>query len=141
MRLIGASAVWQIASRGGSQQLGASMRSVLKALCVAVLLCAGLAVSHAENRVALVVGNASYRATSRLANPPNDAGDVAAALRRLGFSVTSLGDVDYDRMRRALLEFSRAAGQAEIAMVYFAGHGIELGGENYLVPVDAELRS
>lgn len=94
-------------------------------------------------RVALVIGNATYTAASvpRLANPLNDAADVAGALTRLGFAVTVLSDGRQDAMRRALRDFGRAAEGAEQAIVFFAGHGIEMGGENWLLPVDVEMRA
>ncbi len=95
----------------------------------------------AEKRVALVIGNSAYRNVPALDNPINDATDMAMALERLGFAVDRVNDATYDRMRRSLLEFGRKARGADISIVYFAGHGIEVGGENWLIPVDAELRS
>ena len=96
---------------------------------------------HAAKRVALVIGNAEYKHASRLANPLNDAADIAAALGRLGFKVTRLDDAGYDAMRKGLRAFTRAAAASEIAMVFYAGHGIEVDGRNYLIPVDARLAS
>jgi uncharacterized caspase-like protein len=95
----------------------------------------------ADKRVALVIGNAAYRNVPKLTNPTNDAGDMARALERLGFSVQTINDATYDNMRRGLLEFGRQVRGADVAVVYFAGHGIEVGGENWLIPIDAELRS
>jgi len=91
--------------------------------------------------VALVIGNSDYRNVPMLPNPLNDAGEIGNALERLGFSVTRVKDAGYDRMRRAFLEFGRAARDAEMAVVFYAGHGIEVGGENWLIPIDAELKS
>lgn len=99
------------------------------------------AMAHAQDRVALVIGNGAYTANSVLPNPVNDAKEIAASLERLGFFVTTANDAGFDQMRRALLDFGRVARRAEIAIVYFAGHGIEVGGENWLVPVDAELKA
>jgi uncharacterized caspase-like protein len=76
-----------------------------------------------------------------LPNPTNDASDVAVSLERLGFTVSRVSNANFDDMRRALLAFGRNAGGSEIAMVYFAGHGMEIAGENWLIPVDAELRT
>ena len=109
------------------------------ALAAAVLLSALCAPAQAAERVALVIGNAAYEHVPELPNPPKDAADVGAALTRLGFAVTSLDDAGYDALRRGLLEFEEAAARSEIAVVFYAGHGIEMGGENYLVPVDARL--
>jgi hypothetical protein len=93
------------------------------------------------SRVALVIGNSAYRSVPALPNPANDASDIAQSFARLGFSVTQVKDATYDDMRRALLAFGRAARRAEMAVVFYAGHGIEVGGENWLVPIDAELRT
>lgn len=95
----------------------------------------------AENRVALVIGNSEYAHVAELANPKNDAADIGKALTRLGFGVTVKLDLDYASMRISLRDFSEAAEDAEIALIYFAGHGIEIDKVNYLIPVNAELRS
>ncbi len=97
--------------------------------------------ADAQTKVALVIGNGAYRSVPEIPNPPNDAADVAAAFLRLGFSVRLITDANYDTMRRALLEFNPKVRAAEVAVVYFAGHGIELEGENWLVPIDAELKT
>ena len=95
----------------------------------------------AASRVALVIGNASYAHAPALANPLNDAADIGAALRRLGFSVTRLDNAGYAALRRGLQKFTRTASGAEVAVVFYAGHGIEVDQRNYLVPVDARLAS
>lgn len=95
----------------------------------------------ASERIALVFGNAAYRNASRLPNPVNDATDVASAFSRLGFAVNLVKDGSFDGMRRALLDFAQRAPMADIAVVYFAGHGMEIRDENWLIPVDAELRA
>ena len=95
----------------------------------------------AAPRVALVIGNASYAHAPALANPLNDAADMDAALERLGFAVTRLENVGGGEMRRGLNEFRRAASASEVAVVFYAGHGIEVDGRNFLVPVDARLAS
>ena len=93
----------------------------------------------AAPRVALVIGNASYEHAPALANPLNDAADMGAALERLGFAVTRLENGSDAEMRRGLNEFRRAASASEVAVVFYAGHGIEVDGRNFLVPVDARL--
>jgi uncharacterized caspase-like protein len=118
--------------------------NLLRLLWIGWLALAGAcfaAPAWAEKRVALVIGNGAYRSVPALDNPINDAADMAMALERLGFSVQRITDATYDKMRRGLLEFGRQARGADISIVYFAGHGIEVGGENWLIPVDAELRS
>ena len=95
----------------------------------------------ASQRVALVVGNAAYAHAPALANSLNDAADMGAALARLGFSATRLGNAGYAGLRRGLQEFRRAASASEVAVVFYAGHGIEVDRRNFLVPVDARLAS
>ncbi|WP_315838388.1 caspase family protein [Bradyrhizobium prioriisuperbiae] len=94
----------------------------------------------AERRVALVIGNSAYRNAPRLPNPARDAAGVADALRRVGFATVTLEtDLPRDKLTEALRAFAQLADEADWALVYYAGHGIELGGANYLVPVDAKL--
>ena len=97
--------------------------------------------AQAAERVALVIGNAVYTHAPELANPPNDAEDVGAALARLGFAVTRLENASYTVLRRGLREFARAASASEMAVVFYAGHGIEVDQRDFLVPVDARLSS
>ena len=95
----------------------------------------------AAPRVALVIGNASYAHAPALANPLNDAADVGAALGRLGFEVTRLENADRASLWSGLQEFALAASASEVAVVFYAGHGIEVDQRNFLVPVDARLAS
>jgi uncharacterized caspase-like protein len=90
-------------------------------------------------RVALVIGNGAYKAVDPLSNPANDAAAVAGALRRAGFEVIEKHDLGGAQMRKALGEFEDATMGATWGFVYYAGHGIELNGRNWLIPVDAEL--
>jgi tetratricopeptide (TPR) repeat protein len=90
-------------------------------------------------RVALVIGNGAYKAVGELGNPKNDAAAVAGELTRLGFEVIEKHDLGVVAMRKALGEFEDKATGAEWAFVYYAGHGMELNGRNWLIPVDAEL--
>lgn len=94
----------------------------------------------AGHRMALVIGNSKYRNVPVLANPAHDAEMVAAILKRTGFEkVTLLEDLDKDAMVGALRNFSIEAEKADWAVIYYAGHGMEVGGVNYLIPVDARL--
>ena len=103
---------------------------------------AGLSDSlYAQNRIALVVGNSAYGNVPALPNPANDAADMSQSLRRLGFTVTTLTDAKFDALRRALIDFGRAARGADMAILFFAGHGVEISGENWLLPVDVELKN
>jgi uncharacterized caspase-like protein len=96
--------------------------------------------AFAEKRVALVMGNSAYQNVTRLANPTNDSEAMSAILKKAGFDVVDLKrDLNINGMRRALRDFSDNARDADVAIVYFAGHGIEINGSNYLIPVDAVL--
>ena len=110
---------------------------------VGLLLILGLvaapSVATADGRVALVIGNSAYAAIGELPNPGNDAADVGAALGRLGFAVTTVRDADQARFNEALQAFTRESVGADVALVFYAGHGLEMDGVNYLVPVDAQL--
>ena len=105
---------------------------------LALVVC-GMSAS-ADERVALVVGNSHYKTTSALANPTNDANDVAAALTSLGFKVSLVLDADKREFDRAVEQFARSARSANAALFYYAGHVMQFQGRNYLVPIDAELR-
>ncbi len=99
---------------------------------------AGLA-AQAEKRVALVIGNAAYQNTPALSNPVNDADDMASALQRVGFTVQIERDLSKRGMEGALARFARLAEDADTAMFFYAGHGIQYRGTNYLMPVDARM--
>lgn len=96
--------------------------------------------AHADKRVALVIGNSAYQNASKLSNPGNDASAMADLFRRAGFDVVEarqdLGNLEFKRVAR---DFTVAARDADVAVMYFAGHGIEVNGTNYLIPTDARL--
>lgn len=96
--------------------------------------------NRAEGRVALVVGNSAYKVTP-LQNPVNDAADIAVALQSLGFEVILKRDADRLQMRQALRQFGEALRTANVGLFYFAGHGVQSRGNNYLIPVDADIRT
>jgi hypothetical protein len=103
-----------------------------------------LALSGPEQRIALVIGNSKYQNTVQLSNPGNDTKAVAQLLNAAGFEVISATDLGHNQMIEAVQAFSaRIAGRGPntVAMVYYAGHGVQLAGENYLVPVDAKVAS
>lgn len=105
-------------------------------------LAASLSVAMAEKRVALVIGNSSYVGLPRLANPESDARAMAKMLAGVGFDVGEVRlDLGVGELQRALSELNRKAADADIAVVYFAGHGIEVDRTNWLIPVDAKLQS
>ena len=112
------------------------MKHVL--LCFVVLM-AGVSGAAADRRVALVIGNADYVSAGSLDNPKNDADAVAAALEKLDFEVLKGIDLDHRGMQSVIRDFSELLVGSDVALFYYAGHGIQVSGQNYLIPVDAEL--
>ena len=109
------------------------------ALTSCLLLMCSIGVAHADKRVALVIGNSAYQNAPALMNPRNDAQDIGKSLRELGFTTIVATDLNRAGMDDALDRFSRTVGGAEIALVYYSGHGMQFAGKNYLLPVDARL--
>ena len=97
------------------------------------------AVPHPGKRVALVIGNANYKNTVALPNTVNDAKAVTQSLERLGFDVVSGVDLSRDQMNRKMKTFARKLVGADVGLFFYAGHGMQVSGENYLIPVDASL--
>lgn len=91
-------------------------------------------------RMALIIGNGAYAHVKALPNPPNDARAVARSLRDIGFTVSEGVDLDRAAMQKMTRDFLREAARAQIAVVYYAGHGVQVDGRNYLIPVDVELK-
>ncbi|MDE2379734.1 caspase family protein [Bradyrhizobium sp.] len=92
-------------------------------------------------RMALIIGNGAYAHVKALPNPPNDARAVARSLREIGFTVSEGVDLDRAAMQKMTRDFLRAAARAQVAVVYYAGHGVQIDGRNYLIPVDVELKA
>ena len=118
------------------------MRAVVRLLVAFCGIIAGLTEARAEKRVALIVGNASYTHIAGLPNVPNDAAAMAALFKAARFEAVdvaqNLGVAD---LRRAIKAFAGKAADADVAVLYYAGHGIEVGQTNYLIPIDARLAS
>jgi uncharacterized caspase-like protein len=95
----------------------------------------------AEKRVALVVGNSSYKDVSPLPNPVNDANDIASALKASGFDVVLGIDVDKRDFDSRIRSFTQLLETADVAVFFYAGHGLQVSGRNYLIPVDAKLQT
>ena len=111
-------------------------------LFAAVMMALTGVAAHADKRVALVIGNSAYKNVARLSNPANDAAAVVAMFKAAGFDSVDLQlDLNVIEMRRALREFGNKTRDADVAVVYYAGHGIELDGTNYLIPIDATLET
>jgi len=107
-------------------------------LAIVILLAAALG-ARAEARVALVIGNGAYQEATSLANPVNDAKDVAARLRGLGFTVIEGHDLEKRALERRIGAFADALAGADAGLFYYAGHGVQVDGRNYILPVDARL--
>jgi hypothetical protein len=118
------------------------MRRCFQIVWIIVLVLTAANPSLAQGkRVALVIGNSEYINTPRLANPKNDAADMAAELQKLGFRVIEGRDLDKVAMDRKIRDFAQALVGAEVGLFFYAGHGLQVGGQNYLVPTDAELKT
>lgn len=98
------------------------------------------ALPTAQRKVALVIGNSAYKHANPLANPKNDAADMARLLKSLGFTVVSGTDLDYKGMGQTIRAFLAEAEKADVSLFFYAGHGIQVSGRNYLIPVDAAVQ-
>lgn len=109
-------------------------------LILVLVLLAAPAAAEPDKRAALLIGNAAYR-TAPLKNPINDARAMAATLKELGFRVTTLENATRQQMQKAMLEFGRSLDRDTAGLFYFAGHGMQVRGSNYLVPVGSDIAS
>ncbi|CAN5250815.1 caspase family protein [soil metagenome] len=123
----------------------AAVSGLARRAVVAGLFCMAAASLPAQaapdRRVALVIGNSAYTAVPRLANPQRDATAISASLKRLGFEVVEGYDIKMDEMTGIVREFAQKLDGAKAGVVYYAGHGIAVGDDNYLIPVDASLKN
>jgi Caspase domain/Putative peptidoglycan binding domain len=110
---------------------------ILSLICVSMTV----HVAKADKRVAFVVGNGAYKNVAQLPNPPVDAKAMASVLRNVGFEVVEGTNLTRDAMTERLLEFGKRAQGADVAVFFYAGHGIAISGTNYLLPVDADIKS
>ena len=116
------------------------MRFLITVLSVAAVLFSAN-VAKADKRVAFVVGNGAYKNVAALPNPAIDAKSMAKVLRNVGFDVVEGSNLTRDKMTEKLLEFGKKAEGADVALFFYAGHGIAINGTNYLLPVDADIKS
>jgi hypothetical protein len=127
--------------RRSSRGVGMTRAAGTALLCGLILLLSAVA-AQADKRVALVVGNSAYQHAPTLPNPARDAQAMAKMFQKAGFDVVSaLYDAGNLELKRAIRQFEDAAANSDIAVIYFAGHGIEIHGVNYLIPTDAKLAS
>src|SRR5438128_2247297 len=117
------------------------MRFLIAALSAAGLLISASTDAFADKRVAFVVGNGAYKNVPALPNPAVDAKSMARMLRNVGFEVVEGSNLSRDKMTEKLLDFGKKAEGADVALFFYAGHGIAVNGTNYLLPVDADLKS
>lgn len=114
----------------------------LRALCCALVLSIlAITPAAATKRVALVIGNGDYAHTGTLSNPKNDAADIAVKLEALGFDVTSAVNLNAAEFDATYAAFDKKLQDADVSLLFYAGHGMQFKGENYLIPVDARLES
>src|SRR3984885_260691 len=116
-------------------------QSLFILLCVFAALAATQADAIAGVRLALLLGNSKYQAVPELDNPSNDAADLAQALRSVGFEVIEQRDATREAMAKAVRDFSERLRGADVALFFYAGHGLQMNGENYLLPVDARIET
>src|SRR3979411_2246710 len=116
------------------------MRFLITAITAAAFLASANA-ALADKRIAFVVGNSAYKNVAVLPNPALDAKSMAKLLRNVGFEVVEDANLSRDKMTEKLLEFGKKAQGADVALFFYAGHGIAINGTNYLLPVDADLKS
>src|SRR5450631_1167928 len=123
-----------------TQPWGFQMRYLTVIVCLICMIFTADA-AKADRRVAFVVGNGAYKNVAQLPNPPVDAKAMAAVLRNVGFDVVEGTNLTRDKMTEKLLDFGKKAQGADVAVFFYAGHGIAIGGTNYLLPVDADIKS
>ncbi|MDP3426700.1 MAG: caspase family protein, partial [Humidesulfovibrio sp.] len=114
------------------------MRRFIPLVLLVLFILTLAAPALAERKVALVIGNGAYK-VGPLKNPANDARDMAAALRELGFEVILRENAGLRGMNEAIDQFWQSLKQGGVGLFFFAGHGLQVAGENYLVPVDARI--
>src|SRR5450432_2842759 len=119
---------------------GFQMRHLTVVLSLICMLFTAQA-AKADRKVAFVVGNGAYKNVAQLPNPPVDAKAMASVLRNVGFDVVEGTNLTRDKMTEKLLDFGKKAEGADVALFFYAGHGIAVNGTNYLLPVDADLKS
>ena len=129
----------QLAYSAAVMGINAAIRCFAVGLVVAFGLLAEA--RAAEPRVALVIGNGAYRSVPELDNSRNDADDISEQLKRVGFTVIDGRDLDRSAMYAALGRFAQRVRGTDAGLVYYSGHGMQINGQNYLVPVDLKIGS
>src|SRR5262245_23099017 len=120
-----------------------SLRFVIKVAALASTCLMSISQAFAENRIALVIGNSSYTSVAALPNPANDARAMASFLSSAGFQVVQAPNLSQGEMRKTIGDFASMVadkGPDTVAFVFYAGHGVQVDGENFLIPVDAQIK-
>jgi hypothetical protein len=117
------------------------MRTLTIILSIIICMVFAASAAKADKRVAFVVGNGTYKNVAALPNPAIDAKSMAGVLRNIGFDVVEGTNLTRDKMTERLLEFGKKAQGADVALFFYAGHGIAINGTNYLLPIDADIKS
>lgn len=107
-------------------------------ICLLILVLSSPTFSAQQNRIALVIGNSGYK-SNPLKNPVNDAGDIADALQEVGFNVMLKINVDHRTMKKAIRRFGKKLRSGGVGLFYYAGHGLQVGGANFLIPIGADI--
>ena len=113
---------------------------MMKKCCLLTLLSLMCTALFAQERLALVIGNSAYT-SNPLKNPVNDAADMSAVLTELGFSVTTLVDADKRQTIQAVRDFGNSLNRESTGLFYYSGHGAQVSGQNYIIPVDGDIQS
>src|SRR5262249_39219180 len=129
-----------VPANGADRPTGGRTMRVLVLLSLALSII-GLTETRAERRIALVIGNSAYVNATPLRNPRNDAGDMAETLRKVGFEVALGLDLDQQHFAQAIEQFARSLDGADVALFYYAGHGLQMNERNYLVSTNAQLQN
>ena len=114
-------------------------KRILNSIIISFLLVFSVSNTYASERIALVIGNSNYKDLGTLKNTPNDARAMGNSLRELGYNVTLVLDASEGDMRKSVRKFSSDSDKSSLALVFYAGHGAQVNGENYLLPVDMEI--
>jgi len=117
---------------------GLNSKLLQRLFLVLILVSGAFPIIAYAQRVALLIGNVKYT-SGPLTNPPNDVRQMEAALKKVGFTVQTVIDANQNQMRRALRDFGDRAQGAEVALMYYSGHGTQANGENYLIPIQANI--
>ena len=114
------------------------MKNLIRILISMHLFIGWIGLAQAEERIALIIGNSKYQELGILKNTINDARSIEQSLKNIGYKTTTILDGTEANIRKSIKKFAYESEQATVAVVYYAGHGAQINGENYLLPIDLE---